>query len=59
MEELKLTSEEKAVLGPKLLAYLRDELDVDAGKFEAEFLTDFFVKEAGATLSNQGASRCP
>lgn len=54
MEDLKLTSEEKAVLVPKLVAYLSHELDVDAGQFDAEFLLDFLTKEAGAVLYNRG-----
>ncbi len=54
MEDLKLTSEEKAVLVPKLVAYLSDELDVDAGQFDAEFLLDFLTNEAGAVLYNRG-----
>ena len=54
MEDLKLTSEEKAVLVPKLIAYLGDELDVEAGQFDAEFLLDFLTKEAGAVLYNRG-----
>jgi uncharacterized protein (DUF2164 family) len=54
MEDLKLTSDEKAVLVPKLVAYLRDELDVEAGQFDAEFLLDFLAKEAGAVLYNRG-----
>jgi len=41
VEDLKLTSEEKAVLVPKLVAYLARELEVDAGQFDAEFLLDF------------------
>ena len=54
MEDLKLTSDEKAGLVPKLIAYLADELDVEAGQFDAEFLLDFLVKEAGAVLYNRG-----
>ncbi len=54
MEELKLTSEEKAVLVPKLVAYLANELDVEAGQFDAEFLLDFLAKEAGAVFYNRG-----
>lgn len=54
MEDLKLTSEEKAVLVPKVVAYLADELDMEAGQFDAEFLLDFLTKEAGAVLYNRG-----
>ncbi len=54
MEDLKLTSDEKAVLVPKLMTYLRDVLDVDAGQFDVEFLLDFLAKEAGAVLYNRG-----
>ena len=54
MEELKLTSEERARLAPKLIDYLSAEFDVDAGQFEAEFLLDFLTREAGAVLYNRG-----
>jgi len=53
-EELKFSSADKAALVPKLTAYLSKELDVDVGQFDAEFLLDFFVKEAGAVLYNRG-----
>lgn len=54
MQELKLTPEEKARLVPKLLSYLADELDVDAGQFDAEFLIDFLTREVGGALYNRG-----
>lgn len=52
--ELKLTSPDKADLVPKLTDYLSKELDLEVGQFDAEFLLDFFVKEAGAVLYNRG-----
>jgi uncharacterized protein (DUF2164 family) len=54
VEDLELTSEEKAALVPKLVAYLAQELDVEAGQFDAEFLLDFLTKEAGAVFYNRG-----
>jgi len=54
MEELKLTSEERARLAPKLIDYLSAEFVVDAGRFEAAFLLDFLTREAGAVLYNRG-----
>ena len=54
MEDLKFSSEDKALLVPKLVDYLARELDVEAGQFDAEFLLDFLVKEVGALLYNRG-----
>lgn len=54
MEDLKLTSEEKALIVPKLITYLTAEFDLEVGQFDGEFLLDFFVKEAGAVLYNRG-----
>ena len=54
MEDVKLSSENKALLVPKLIDYLAKELDVEAGQFDAEFLLDFLVKEIGALLYNRG-----
>lgn len=54
MEDVKLSSEDKALLVPKVVAYLAKELDVEAGQFDAEFLLDFLTKEVGALLYNRG-----
>lgn len=53
-EELKFAPRDKADLVPKLTDYLSKELDMEVGQFDAEFLLDFFVKEVGAVLYNQG-----
>lgn len=38
---MKLSSEDKALLVPKLIDYLAKKMDVEAGQFDAEFLLDF------------------
>ena len=38
----------------KIKDYFNDELSQDIGGFEAQFLIDFFIKEMGPALYNQG-----
>ena len=47
MSLVELSSEEKAAITQKLQRYLADELQVEIGSFDAEFLLDFFSKEVG------------
>lgn len=54
MSEIKFTKEEKENLIPKIKKYLDEELDVDAGNFDAEFLLDFFSEEIGPYFYNRG-----
>lgn len=42
------------VLVSRLQDFLRDELSTEIGNFDAEFLLDFFVREAGHVYYNQG-----
>lgn len=51
---IELTSEEKAVLIPKVQSYCEAELSVEVGRFDAEFLLDFFINELGVPLYNKG-----
>ena len=48
------TKEEKEILVPKIKMYLHEELDVDIGNFDAEFLLDFFSEEVGPYFYNRG-----
>ena len=48
------TKEEKEILVPKIKMYLHEELDVDVGNFDAEFLLDFFSEEVGPYFYNRG-----
>lgn len=54
MSEIKFTREEKEVLVPKIKMYLSEELSVDVGNFDAEFLLDFFSEEIGPYFYNRG-----
>ncbi len=54
MPKIKLKREQINELVPKIQRYLLDELECDAGNFEVEFLVDFFIKQCGVTLYNQG-----
>lgn len=54
MSEIKFTKEEKENLIPKIKKYLDEELDIDAGNFDAEFLLDFFSEEIGPYFYNRG-----
>ena len=50
----KLTKEEKEQLVPKFVEYLAAELDLDIGRFDAEFLLDYVGKEVGAIFYTRG-----
>jgi len=54
MPDIKFSKEEKETLIPKIKMYLNDELDVDIGNFDAEFLLDFFSEEVGSYFYNRG-----
>lgn len=50
---IEFSAEEKAHMVPKLQRYLRQELDVEAGTFDCEFLLDFFSREMGGFYYNR------
>ena len=54
MSEIKFTSDEKEILIPKIKMYLYEELDVEVGNFDAEFLLDFFSEQIGPYFYNRG-----
>ncbi len=54
MIEIAFTQEEKNILVYKLKRYLDQELDLQIGEFDAEFLLDFFSKEIGVYHYNRG-----
>ncbi|MBW3696231.1 DUF2164 domain-containing protein [Vibrio sp. T187] len=53
---IELDSSQKQSLTQALQTYLQDELDVDIGQFDAEFLLDFISKKFGAVYYNQGVA---
>lgn len=52
--EIKFTREEKEQIIPKIKMYMFEELKVEIGNFDAEFLLDFFSDEVGAYFYNRG-----
>lgn len=56
MSDIEFSTAEKSVLVGKLKTYLSDELSVDIGQFDAEFLLDFISRELGAYYYNKGLS---
>jgi len=53
MAIIKFSKEEKDQIIPLIQKYLKEELDVDIGSFDAEFLLDFFSKEIGGYMYNR------
>jgi len=51
---IKFSKEEKERIIPKIKMYLSEELDVEIGNFDAEFLLDFFSEEIGSYFYNRG-----
>lgn len=54
MSTIEFTNEEKLKIVEKIQLYFDDKLDQDLGRFDAEFLLDFFSKEIGAYFYNRG-----
>ncbi len=54
MSDITFSVDEKSVLVQKLQRYFEDELDVELGQFDGEFLLDFISKEIGPSLYNKG-----
>ena len=51
---VELDRNQKQAMTQTLQTYLQDELDVELGQFDAEFLIDFISKKFGAVYYNQG-----
>ena len=54
MAEIKFTDEEKAVIVRRIQLYFTEELKQDLGRFDAEFLLEFFSEEVGGYFYNRG-----
>ena len=54
MAEIKFSLEEKQTIGLKVQRYVQEELDLEIGQFDAEFLLDFFAQEIGDYFYNRG-----
>ncbi len=56
---IQLDSKQKSELTHSLQKYLQDELDVELGQFDTEFLVDFISKKVWCgLLAQQGDRRC-
>lgn len=49
-----LEKDDRIQLAARLRAYLKDELDVEVGGLDAEFLLDFMADRVGPRFYNQG-----
>ena len=53
---IEFSKEEKETIVGQIRRYFREELDREIGRFEAEFLLEFFAKEIGCYYYNRGLS---
>ena len=51
---IELDGKQKSEMTDVLQRYLQDELDVEIGQFDADFLVDFISKKFGAIYYNKG-----
>lgn len=54
MPEIKFTDAEKSHITQQIQRYFSDQLNQDIGRFDAEFLLDFFADQVGAYFYNRG-----
>ena len=54
MAQIEFSREEKEQLVAKVKRYFEDQLDLEIGGFDAEFLIDFFAEEMGGAFYNKG-----
>ena len=54
MSKIEFSEDERAVIVKKIQLYFREELDQEIGRFDAEFLLQFFAEEVGAYFYNRG-----
>lgn len=56
MSQIKLSPEQTARIVELLQAHFKEKLDSEIGRFDAEFLLDFFAAEIGSFYYNQAIS---
>ena len=56
MSKIEFTSQQKQAMCRALQRYLEDELDVEIGQFDSDFLFDYIVSNFGPAFYNQGLS---
>jgi uncharacterized protein (DUF2164 family) len=54
MADIEFSKDEKALITRKIQMYFTKELKQDIGRFDAEFLLDFFANEVGGYFYNRG-----
>ena len=54
MPDIQFSAAEKEVIVGKIKRYFAEELKQEIGRFDAEFLLDFFAGEIGAYFYNRG-----
>lgn len=54
MALIEFTAEEKSRIVSKIQRYFDDELNLEIGQFDSEFLLDFFSEQVGAYFYNRG-----
>lgn len=54
MKKIEFSQQEKEVMVQKVKMYFQEEMDLNIGGFDAEFLIDFFSSEMGAYYYNRG-----
>jgi uncharacterized protein (DUF2164 family) len=54
MADIKFTEDEKTLIVRKIQLYFTEELKHEIGRFDAEFLLDFFSGEVGSYFYNRG-----
>ena len=54
MGTIEFSQEEKEVIIKKIQTYFTETLEQGIGRFDAEFLLDFFAEEVGAYFYNRG-----
>ncbi len=52
--DIKFAARQKSEMVVELQEYLQNELDIELGQFDAEFLLDFMIEKFGAAIYNQG-----
>jgi uncharacterized protein (DUF2164 family) len=54
MPDIQFSGDEKEILVRKIKLYFTEELKQEIGRFDAEFLLDFFASEIGGYFYNRG-----
>ena len=54
LQEIRLDQKSKKELVERLQEYMADDLKIEIGGFDAEFMLDFFAEQIGGFYYNQG-----